>query len=65
MNPKIYFLVSGIIFLVVALLHLLRIILGWEAVFAGWMVPMWFSWAALVISSYLAYMGIRLSKRSS
>jgi len=42
---------------------LVRIVLDWEAVIAGWVVPRWVSWVALVIAGYLGYEGLRLSKR--
>jgi hypothetical protein len=45
---------AGAIFLLVAILHALRIFLGWEAVIAGWSVPMWASWTALALAGFLA-----------
>jgi hypothetical protein len=63
MNQRSFFLVSGIIFLIIAFLHLLRIVLGWEAVIAGWIVPRWVSWLALIIAGYLGYEGLKLSRR--
>jgi hypothetical protein len=38
-----------------AVLHALRLLLGWEAVIGGWSVPTWFSWVALALAGYLAY----------
>jgi hypothetical protein len=48
------------IFLVIAILHLLRIIFGWSPVVEGWAVPMWLSWVALVVAGWLGYEGLRL-----
>lgn len=62
MTQKDYAKVTGVIFLLIALLHLLRIVLGWSAVIAGWMIPVWVSWVALVVSAYLSYTAFRLSK---
>lgn len=62
MGRKSYALTVGLIFLIIAVLHLLRIILGWEAVIGGWAVPEWVSWTALVVAGFLAYHGLRLSK---
>ena len=62
MNQRSFSLVAGIIFVLIAILHLLRIIFGWEAVIAGWAVPHWVSWVAVVIAGYLGYEGLRLSK---
>lgn len=59
---KIYLKTAGTIFLIIALLHLLRLIFGWSAVMEGWSVPLWLSGVALVVAGYLAYEGFRLSK---
>jgi hypothetical protein len=55
-------LLAGAIFLIVAVAHVLRLILRWEVVVAGWRVPMWVSVAAFVIAAYLAYEGFRMRK---
>jgi len=62
MSLKIYLKTAGTIFLIIAVLHLLRLVLGWNAVFEGWSVPLWLSAVALVVAGYLAYEGFRLSK---
>jgi hypothetical protein len=63
MDQKTFALLTGIIFALVALLHLLRIYMGWSAVIGGWTVPMWVSWLALVVAGGLAYFGISLGTR--
>lgn len=55
--------VSGIIFLAVAILHGLRVVNNWELVYHEWMVPMWISWAVVVVVLYLAYSAFRLKKQ--
>lgn len=65
MGEKHFTFVTGLIFLLIAILHVLRLVYGWKAVIGGWMVPMWLSWVALVIAAYLAYTGFRLSKKLS
>ncbi|MBI4127853.1 MAG: hypothetical protein HY459_02150 [Parcubacteria group bacterium] len=62
MNQKSYLKLVAVIFLVIAFLHLLRIVFSWEANIGGWAVPMWLSWAALVVAGYLSYRGFVLSK---
>jgi uncharacterized membrane protein len=64
MNQRSFSLLAGIIFIIIALLHLLRILYGWEAVIGGWAVPKWISWAALAVAGYLGFEGLRLSKVS-
>jgi len=63
MREKTFVGISGVIFSLVALLHLARLVLGWDAVIGGWRVPMWVSWAALGLSGWLAYAAVRLSRR--
>lgn len=62
MSRKSYALTVGLIFLIIAVLHLLRIISGWGAVIGGWVVPEWVSWMALIIAGFLAFHGLRLSR---
>ena len=62
MSKKTFPLLAGAIFLIVAVAHVLRLILRWEVVVAGWRVPMWVSVAAFVIAAYLAYEGFRMRK---
>ena len=49
MSQKSFSLVAGLIFLVMAVLHVVRLVMDWNVVFAGWSVPMWVSWIALPI----------------
>jgi hypothetical protein len=57
MNRKSYFLVTATVFSVIGILHLFRIVLGWEAVVGGWSIPMWLSWVAMIVTAMLAYYG--------
>jgi len=60
MKKRDYIRYSGLLFLVVVALHLLRIFLGWDAVMGGWDVPLWVSWVAVVVVGYLAYSAYKL-----
>jgi len=55
MDHKSYMTVSCGIFAIVALLHLARIVLGWDAVIGGWVIPVWFSWVAFFGAGFMAY----------
>ena len=48
--------------MVIAILHLLRIVFGWSAVIGGWEVPEWVSAVAFVVAGFLTYESIRLSQ---
>jgi hypothetical protein len=61
MDRKTFSIVAGIIFAVVALLHLVRIYMDWPVVIGDWSVPMWVSWIGLVVAGSLAIFGLRLA----
>lgn len=63
MNTPLYMRTCATLFLVVFALHLLRVIYGWEVVISGWSVPMWPSWAAVLVSGFLSAYGYRLSSQ--
>lgn len=64
MSRKAYFAITGIIFLAIAIVHLLRISFGWSPVVKGWAVPMWLSWVALVVAGWLGYEGLRFARQA-
>ena len=63
MSQKTFSLVASVIFLVVGLMHALRLFFGWHAEVNDWIVPSWESWVGLVIALYLASEGIGLAKK--
>jgi len=54
-----------VLFLIIAALHLLRIVFGWPAQIGGWSIPVWVSWLALVATGVLAALGFRQNARSA
>ncbi len=62
MNHKTYMKASTAIFGFLALLHLARVLFGWDAVVGGWDVPMWVSWVAVLGAGFLAYSGYKLQR---
>ena len=65
MDQKMFSIVTGVIFAVVALFHLVRIYMGWPVMIGDWSVPMWVSWIGLVVAGGLAFFGWRLWTRQS
>lgn len=61
MDRKMYCMVAGTIFTLVALFHLLRIFADWLVIIGNWSVPKSVSWAALVIAGGLALFGFRFT----
>jgi len=64
MCQKTFSVVVGLIFLLIAIMHGLRLAFRWEVALNGWSVPMWVSVVALPIAAYLAFEGLKLSRRS-
>lgn len=62
MTQRTFFLVTSILFLLVALLHGIRLLEGWQVTIGGAVVPLWVSGIGLAISGFLAYEGFLLSK---
>ena len=52
-----YMTVTASLFLVVAIAHLLRIILGWQVEIGGLSIPFWLSWLAVLVAGALSYFG--------
>jgi hypothetical protein len=64
MSQKAFSLVVGLTFLLIAVMHVLRLALKWEVVLNGWSVPMWVSAVAIVVTAFLAFESLKLSRRS-
>jgi hypothetical protein len=63
MTQRSFCLITSILFLLMALLHAVRLLQGWQVTIRGAVVPVWVSWIGLVIAGYLAYEGFTLSRR--
>jgi hypothetical protein len=63
MNQKTFSLVATAVFLVVGLVHALRLFFGWHAEVNGWTVLLWVSRVGLFIALYLASEGMGLVRR--
>ena len=57
MNRKTYMTVTATLFFVVAIMHLLRIIFGWQVEIGGLSIPFWVSWLGVLVAGALAYLG--------
>ena len=58
---QLYLRISGVFFGAIAFLHMLRLLLGWPAQIAGWAVPLWFSWIAILAAGALCVWAFRLA----
>ncbi len=65
MGYRKYCVVSGVIFSLVALAHLLRIVYGMPVQVDDFAVPMSVSWMGLFVTAGLAFWAFRLSRRAN
>ncbi len=63
MAEKTFSLIAGIVFLLIALGHLVRVVFGIPVVVQNIPVPMWASAAAVVFTGFLAYEGIHFARK--
>ena len=59
-----YIMASAIVFTIVGLVHLLRAIQGWPVELGTWIVPVWLSGVAFVLSGGLATWGFSFLKKT-
>jgi len=57
-----YLLTSGIIFLLIALIHLFRIIFQWEVILNGKGISIYVSYIGFIIGAILTYYAFKLKK---
>ena len=62
MTQRTFTLVTAMLFLLIALLHAVRLLRGWQITIEGAVVPLWVSWIGLAITGYLAWQGFRLAR---
>lgn len=58
-----YARIAAIIFLLVFAFHILRIIYGWDVQIGTVRIPLWASWASVLIAGFLSAFGFRLSSQ--
>jgi hypothetical protein len=62
MSAKNYAGLAAAVFAIVAALHLVRAIMGWEAAIGAQAIPMWASWVAILVAGGLAWLGFRAAR---
>jgi len=63
MKQAAFVLVTSSIFALIALLHALRLIYGWNVTIGEWTVPVWVSAVGFLIAAYLAVQGFLLKRK--
>lgn len=59
MNQSTYMKVTGVIFLLIAILHLYRAISSLPFVIGDFSIPVAVSWIGVVIAGFLSYRGLK------
>ncbi len=59
---KLFTTLAVVVFAIVTFLHVLRILMTWEVVIQGFVVPMWLSHLGLIIAGVLAFLVWRESR---
>jgi hypothetical protein len=54
----------GLVFLIVTLLHLVRLAFGWNLILGTISVPLWVSWLGIIIPGYLSYSSFHFALKS-
>ena len=60
---KPYVAIAAVIFALVALIHVVRLVQGWQVQVASILIPMSVSWVGLAIAAVLAIWGVILLRR--
>jgi hypothetical protein len=64
MTMKTFCTLAAAIFALIALLQLIRIVMGWSVTLNGVDVPFWASWIAVIVAGALSFVGFRAAMRS-
>lgn len=64
MTIRTFCTLAAAIFALIALLQLLRIVMGWSVTLSGVDVPFWASWIAVAVAGALSLIGFRAATRS-
>ena len=62
MTPRVFSLITATLFSLITLLHVLRLLRGWQVTIGDVVVPLWVSWIGLAIAGYLAYQGLKVRR---
>ena len=57
-----YTFLTGMLFAIIALAHLVRLYYGWEILIDGDSVDSWVSWVFIVVCALIAWEAMKLSK---
>lgn len=62
MNKSTFLTTLGILFGIGAIVHLIRILYGWDIQIGSFTFPKWMSLVAVIVGSYFSWTAFKLSK---
>jgi hypothetical protein len=65
MSEHAFSLTAGIVFLLIALAHLVRLVFGAAFVVQGVSIPLWASVVALLVTAFLSYEGFHFARKAN
>lgn len=60
-SQQAYLIISGTVFAIVAVLHLVRVLNGWAFILGPWTLPMFVSWLGTFVPAVLSVWAITLA----
>ena len=63
MNQKIFNYTIGVVFIIIALVHLVRSILGFDISLDGFIIPSGVSVVAFLVATFISYTAFTLNKK--
>jgi hypothetical protein len=63
-SERTLLLITGIIFLVLALAHLIRLMFGIDFILGDFQIPAWISWVGVAVAAYLSYSCFHFAARA-
>ena len=60
MQQSTFIKLSGWIFGIIAVMHALRLVMGWEVIIGGLALPLWLSILPVLLGGYLAYQAMKM-----
>ena len=64
MTIRAFSTLSAAIFALIAVLQLIRLVMGWSVTLNGLDLPFWASWIAVTVAGALSFVGFRAALRS-
>jgi hypothetical protein len=63
MTARNFCILAAVIFAIIAILQLVRALIGWPVTVGNITVPIWLSWIAAIVAAGLAWFGYQASSR--